>query len=421
MPVPRYVPAVATAVIMTGAFALAGQSTSRTSPAAAGVPAPSATSTTEQESAPSPSSDGPQATATVTATATPVPADKPRALAPGETPPQFVVFSWDGGGNPLLQQRFRRIMQQYNGHMTVFLTGIYFLPRELRTEYKPPGRPAGASDISFARSEESARGIISSIFEAYHEGHEIGTHFNGHFCGKGGVSSWSPTMWGQEIDEALRLVTNYKDITGISDLPDVPFDYVKEMQGSRTPCLEGQKNLLIEADKRGWRYDSSGVGDIVWPQKFDNHDMWNIPMQQVPWKDGKTILSMDYNYMVAQTKGNPKGPVDQFPRFRQEVRDSLIAGIDQAYHGNRAPIIIGNHFNTWNGGVYMDAVDDVMNYAGSKEDVRLVSFEELVDWLEAQDPATLAKLQALGKNQAPQGGWAAYLGAPATTPGPQQP
>jgi hypothetical protein len=53
----------------------------------------------------------------------------------------------------------------------------------------------------------------------------------------------------------------------------------------------------------------------------------------------------------------------------------------------------------------------------TKEEVRCVSFRQLADWLDAQDPQTLAKLRGLGVGEAPKQGWASFLsGSPAPAP-----
>ena len=69
---------------------------------------------------------------------------------------------------------------------------------------------------------------------------------------------------------------------------------------------------------------------------------------------------------------------------------------------------IGNHFETWNGGIYMDAVEEAMRKFGEAADTSLVSFRQLVQWLDAQNPALLAELRDLPVGQAPAGGWASF-------------
>ncbi len=72
-------------------------------------------------------------------------------------------------------------------------------------------------------------------------------------------------------------------------------------------------------------------------------------------------------------------------------------------------MIIGNHFEDWNGGIYMDAVEDVMKTVCRKDGVRCVSFRQLTDWLDAQDPGMLAKLRTLQVGEKPAGGWRRFL------------
>lgn len=62
------------------------------------------------------------------------------------------------------------------------------------------------------------------------------------------------------------------------------------------------------------------------------------------------------------------------------------------------PLFIGNHFEQWNGGIYMDAVEEAIKHIGDEKhkDVRMVSFRQLCDWLDAQDPQVLADLRRAG-------------------------
>lgn len=64
-------------------------------------------------------------------------------------------------------------------------------------------------------------------------------------------------------------------------------------------------------------------------------------------------------------------------------------------------MFIGNHFEEWNGGIYMKAVDEVIENVCTKKDVKCVSFKELSDWMDVQTPATLERLRALDPAQNP--------------------
>ncbi len=150
-------------------------------------------------------------------------------LAPGSKPPQFVVVSWDGAGETSgLFAHFREFAQRHQMGMTFFVSGIYLLPESRRADYHPPRHAVGAADIGLL-SDAAIRATLTQIRGAWLEGHEIGTHFNGHFCGKGGGGDWTPAEWDSEIDQSVRFVKTWRTATGFTDLPPLPFDYDKEL------------------------------------------------------------------------------------------------------------------------------------------------------------------------------------------------
>jgi hypothetical protein len=333
----------------------------------------------------------------------------PHRLGAGDTPPQLVVISWDGAGEsprlPLLSH-FRGVAQELKASMTLFLSGLYLVPKDKRTLYHPPGRAAGSSAIPFL-ADDAVHATIDNIGKAWLEGHEIGTHFNGHFCGAGGVGSWTPDQWQDEIDQAMRFVMTWRTTTGFTDLPPFPFDYRRELVGSRTPCLEGSTNLRTTADRLGWRYDSSSTGTQVWPSRAGR--LWAVDLQSIPFAGhDSSVLSMDYNLMYNQSK-TPNGEASKRAQWQQEATDTYLAGFRRAYDGNRAPYIIGNHFEDWNGGIYMKAVEAAMRKMATYPDTQFVSFRQLCDYLDAQDPATLAQLRWLPIGTGPAKGWMSFM------------
>ncbi|MFJ7493206.1 hypothetical protein ACIQZB_18545 [Streptomyces sp. NPDC097727] len=335
----------------------------------------------------------------------------PVPLEPGQTPPQFVIFSWDGAGevgNGLFP-RFLELAKDHEASMTFFLSGLYLLPESKKSKYRPPNNPIGASDIGYL-TDDHIKETLKCVRRAWFDGHEIGTHFNGHFCGgSGSVANWSASQWQSEIDQAVSFVTEWRTNTGWSDLDPLPFDYRKELVGGRTPCLLGQDNLLPTARKLGWRYDASSPGGTqVWPQK--RQGVWDLPLQGMPFPGHSfEVLSMDYNILANQSVNSTKGMPSRYPGWRKQAAQSYLAGFNRAYTTNRAPFYIGNHFEEWNGGIYMDAVEEALKKIAGKPDVRLVSFKQFVDWLDVQTPAVLDKLRTLGVGQSPEGGWNAFF------------
>ncbi|MDV5146471.1 hypothetical protein R1T08_20270 [Streptomyces sp. SBC-4] len=337
--------------------------------------------------------------------------DTPVPLEPGQTPPQFVIFSWDGAGevgNGLFP-RFLELAKNHDAAMTFFLSGIYLLPESKKNLYRPPNNRVGASDIGYL-TDDHIKDTLKYVRQAWLEGHEIGTHFNGHFCGgSGSVGNWTPAQWQSEIDQAMKFVTEWKTNSGWTELDPLPFDYSKELVGGRTPCLLGQDNLLPTAKRLGWRYDASSPGGRqTWPVK--RQGIWDLPLQAVPFPGHSfEVLSMDYNMLANQSKNTTKGMPSRYPGWRKQATDALLGGFKRAYESNRAPFYVGNHFEQWNGGIYMDAVEDAIKGMAGKKDVRLVSFKQFVDWLDVQDPKILAKLRTLDVGQKPTGGWNTYL------------
>ncbi|WNI30940.1 hypothetical protein [Streptomyces sp. ITFR-6] len=336
-------------------------------------------------------------------------------LAPGQKPPQFVVFSWDGAGEDSQQlfSHFRDVGKKYDATMSYFLSGVYLLPEAKRKLYDPPKHNAGSSDIGF-NDTKGIRDTLTQVRGAWLDGNEIGTHFNGHFCGEdGGVGTWSVAEWKSEINQAKSFVKGWKsNDPELKGMKPLPFDYDKELIGGRTPCLEGQKNMVAAARSMGFRYDSSGVNDQVWPKKKSG--IWDLSMQlvPVPGREFET-LSMDYNFMFNQS-GTTQGDPDQHEYWGNQMRDGLLQAFDRSYDGNRAPLIIGNHFESWNGGTYMRAIEETIKTVCPKEGVRCVSLKQLADWLDAQDPATLAKLGTLKVGEAPTKSWTSFLGGAAS-------
>ncbi|UWE13171.1 hypothetical protein NYE86_33860 [Actinacidiphila bryophytorum] len=373
-------------------------------------------------------------------------------LRPGEKPPQFVVFSWNGA-----VEDSRRLLSEVRGAgerggaaMTYFLSGTSLLPADRKDLYAPPRHPRGTSDTGLT-DRATIADTLHELRLAWADGSEIGTYFNAHFCGQdgdaadqaaaasaaagadvgagagagagagsddaAGPGSWTPQEWAGEIRQAQDLTQHWKTNTGLGALDPLPFDYPKAVVGGRAPCRTDPAGLPAAAKAAGFRYTADPSGQPqIWPSRTDG--LWHFPLQDipVPGRDVET-LSSDDGFLSVQSGTPDDGTADQgqYADWGRQMHDGLIAGFQRAYQGNRAPLVIGSHLESWNGGVYLKAVEDTVKEVCGQQDVQCVSFKQLADWLDLQDPKVLDRLRGLDVGQAPKGGWDAYLrGAPAT-------
>lgn len=215
-----------------------------------------------------------------------------RVARPPARPPQFIIASFDGSGGARLWTYWRSVAKHAHAHFSFFISGVYLVDWAHHDVYLPPDRPRGESAIGFAPDAPWIAAMRRQIALGYREGHEIGTHYNGHFCGAGGVATWTARDWSLELDEFNRLLFGRR--------PTLPFG-PREIVGGRTPCLEGNFDALYPVlARRGFRYDASQTAVLgTWPAK--RHGIWSFPLLELPFV-GHTfrVVSMDYNFMANQ-------------------------------------------------------------------------------------------------------------------------
>ncbi len=341
----------------------------------------SPSSTPSQSPTPSPTpkptpSSTPKPTGPAGVAAAPVTRNFPARLANGK-PPVFVVVSFDGAGDLALWHHWRTVAHQVDARMTFFLSGPYLYPASYRTDYKPPFHKPGASDIGWSTpANVLARTTI--LHDAIGEGHEIGTHVNGHFCGPRGVGEWTTAQWTAELNAFDQLVRTGPGLAAGKSVA-APFD-PSTVKGMRTPCLEGNRAAYRRAmGYRGMVYDASATGYLRWPKKVDG--LWDFPLQDVRLAGTtKNTLTMDYNLWYAQTKAK-KAPVAQVPGLRAQVLATYRQQLARSRAKGNPPLFLGNHFNRWNNSIYSDALTTFVKETCKQPDVRCVSNIELAGWL----------------------------------------
>jgi len=317
-------------------------------------------------------------------------------LKKGETPPQFVVLSFDGACKDELWQHYLQLAKQVGGHFTFFLSGLCEVPDRQRFLYKPPHKPVGYSAIGFGQASLIPQ-RIRDITTAYDDGNEIGTHFLGHFCDAKGVGIWNSADWSSEITQARYFLDHWAEVNGNTDASlKLPFDS-SVWRGARTPCLAGKSSAMYPVwKKEGFTYDASRSGALTWPKRISGYPtMWEFPLQRINIVGyHKTNLSMDYNLLYVQNKAKQTAPAATCAKIQKSTYQSYMQALDAVERTNHAPFFIGNHFNDWVCGAYVNALTQFATDAHAKyPNLQFVTFAWLATWLDAQDPKTLASLQ----------------------------
>jgi hypothetical protein len=306
-------------------------------------------------------------------------------LHAAERPPQFVAISFD---NCAELDRWRELSDFLDDAaardeqigFTFFVSGTNFLADAERHRYRAPGRAAGQSNIGFGGKPDSIRERLLFLKRLHGQGSEIASHAVGHFDGR----LWSPAEWREEFDSYRELLAGAAHKAGI----DLPWSGVT---GFRAPYLGRAPALYTALKTAGFRYDASGVGHAnEWPQKLDGTWRFNLAQLRIAGS-GRPTLSMDYNFLVAQSgpAGNPKLQ----DLFSEQMLRTYLDYFQRNYAGNRAPLHIGHHFSSMQGGAYQRALLTFARTVCGLPEVRCVTYGALADFLDATDSETLRAYQ----------------------------
>jgi hypothetical protein len=294
---------------------------------------------------------------------------------------------------------------------TGFLSGTYLLSDQTKDAYTGPGHEPGESSINWNTAADLPV-EIQNLNQALASGNEIGTHFNGHFCEGSGASFgnvWTAADWNDELDQFFSLLKNYQSNNSLpAGTPPLQLK-ASDIIGERTPCLEGTQEALFPAlREHKMVYDTSFTRrGISWPTQSPTYKVWQMGMPEFPvhgtLPDGSPVdpakrtnrvqITMDYNFWYAQRNGTTGTP-EQSAADSEQVFQTYNDMYNAAVNGNRAPLILGNHFNEWNNGAYSDAIANFVLKTCGKPDTQCVPFQDVLAWMLVQDPDRLAQLQA---------------------------
>ncbi|RIJ70600.1 polysaccharide deacetylase [Nakamurella silvestris] len=319
-----------------------------------------------------------------------------KKLKKGQKPPQFIIFSFDGAGNSEKLNSFMDTAATTDSRFTGFLTGLYMLTDDKATDYTGPGRNPGESSVGFGGDATEVQQRVTDWNRMWAAGNEMGTHYNGHFCGGSG-DAWTQADWTSELDQAFKFVDDYKALDDLPDAQTMKFTSA-DVKGGRTPCLEGVSDENFPNMAAVWKahnmtYDTSKpapYNGIFWPKMLDGIWEFYMPYVYSPSFKGM-VTAMDYNFWV-KFNGGAEEP-DTAPQLRKIVQETYEYMYDQAYNGNRAPILIANHLNNWNGNSFNPAALAFMKETCGKKDTYCTTYQDVIAWMELQDPAVLKDLQ----------------------------
>jgi hypothetical protein len=325
-----------------------------------------------------------------------------------------VAIAFDGAGTVAdgrfpLSAFWGEVARRADARFTFFLSGPYLLTHRQIGRYDAPqlGRarqsmPFEVSGVLGLRGRSQAQALryeMEQLRARHAEGHEIGTHFNGHICGdtKGSVARYTPADWAQELAEFDDMVDRANENNGLDPPVDLGFTS-RDVVGSRTPCLEGDFDALYPVLARhGYRYDSSPVGYATdWPKRgtprTGRTSLWVFPLSTIGlYGTGTSMLSMDYNicYTHLGCHMHAPYPARQTDRWSQQTLDSYRRYFQRNYTGNRAPVFLGQHGEMWHDGAYTKALAAFALETCGKPEVRCVTHAELATWLDATPAARL--------------------------------
>jgi peptidoglycan/xylan/chitin deacetylase (PgdA/CDA1 family) len=308
-----------------------------------------------------------------------------------ERPPQFVMLAFDNCTELERWQDLADFSKEMNRdgerlHFTFFVSGINFIEDANRNVYQGPGQPRGYSRINFGGSADDVRKRVAYVNELYAQGHEIASHAIGHFNG----AHWSAAQWEQEL-AAYRGIVENSGATGARAATatlDVP---PGKIVGFRAPYLAAGAGLYEALRRDGFRYDASGVSFAdQWPQKLGGIWRFNLASLRIAGL-GRATLSMDYNFIVAQSGG--RADPRRAEAFKQQMLATYLAYFRASYAGNRAPLHIGHHFEAYQGGVYHEALKEFARRVCGLPEVKCAAYGELADFMDRQIPEALAAYQ----------------------------
>ena len=266
--------------------------------------------------------------------------------------------------------------------------------------------------VSFFNNTNNAEQVVpgttlaNTYGEAYKDGHEIGNHTKTHTTS----ATTTRNVWEAEIADCKQELASLNIPSG-------------KIIGFRAPFLLYNDSTFTVLEKLGFLYDCSienGFDDqtdgsnFAWPYQLDKGSrdnktikahpgLWELPSyavivppglrQQIKKRfsgfDENTgkITGLDWNLVAGYSEGGSGLTKDEY-------LGTLKYTLDQRLKGNRAPMLFGAHTPFYTAkamGVDIhppnlssqemrEVIQEFINYALTKPDVRVVPFCKILEW-----------------------------------------
>ncbi|MBZ9916488.1 polysaccharide deacetylase [Mesorhizobium sp. BR1-1-12] len=301
-------------------------------------------------------------------------ADPPGSRAPlPARPKQVVIISFDSARDISQWKRSRALAKRTGAHFTYFLSCVFLLSPETRSQYTAPGKTSGKSNIGFAASTQEVSQRLEQIGLAASEGHDIASHGCGHFDGK----DWSKADWLKEFASFEHILENAYANNGIEPEPTGWRDFARHaVVGFRAPYLSTSKALYEALPAAGYRFDASGVSrGPVQPPTTAGLARFSLP--QIPeGPKSPPVIAMDYNLYVRHSGGFERP--SKAGEFADRTYQAFRAAFEDQYRGKRVPLQLGFHFALMNDGAYWNALERFAGEVCVKSDVECISFRDYI-------------------------------------------
>ena len=302
--------------------------------------------------------------------------------------PQFVGLAFDGSYSLKMWEQTRAFAKEMNElgspvRFSYYVSGVYFIPENLTQIYDLDGYKTGHSDIGWGDDAEDITKRINQVNSAYLEGHEIGSHANGHFDG----SKWSKELWTQEFDYFSRFLfprfdNKYPELDKFhSQIPRFIFEE-ERVHGFRAPLL-GNNNAMYEVmEQFDFTYDTNKVYPQQRQPKKGLFGIWELPLYGIT-VNGRNTISMDYNlyYLQTEAKSILKKGTAQWDKAHADALKGYMDLFNNHYYNQKAPVLIGHHFSTWNDELYWEVMKSFAREVCGKPEVICSTHEEIAWWL----------------------------------------